>query len=259
MLSVIDDLAQTLAELTLSVKSCFNKPEIIKEVIIQAVTKIYYDGNDRFQSVFDGTSDSTPFIIFTLNENQLKNVINSVFINNIYIKQINKALKHVKQNDVDLLTNTLQLINIDKLDLEIGEERDLDDGFFNRLHHSSQFKPVVYINGNVIVGDETDERERTHHGVLYNAYGKNEKFHKNDIIKKPMEEWKKIEWTWDECRKYHGVSAVIQTENVCTINGFDYTDEAAQAINKKLGCKVFAVSYDPKIINKIRRFAKKRK
>ena len=72
-----------------------------------------------------------------------------------------------------------------------------------------------------------------------------------------MKKWKELTWDFETQRKYHGVKAVIQTRNICTIDGFDYTEEAVEAINKRFGCKVFATNYDNESADKLRRFAKK--
>lgn len=253
MIDIIKDLAVTLAQLTLQVKDCYGNKQLITDIITQAVRELY--AADKFEQCFIGVND-TAFIFLPINN--IKTVIDAVFINDTNIKRIDKALRNIKQSDINLISDAMKLVNIDTLDIDIGQEKDLDENFFNRLIHSSQFKPVVYINGNVISGKNSPtSKERTHHSILYNDYLNNEELHKYDIIKMPMEKWKTVDYA--DIEKYHSVSAVIQTKNVCTINGFKYTQEAADAINKEFGCKVFAVNYSekPEKQNKIRRFAKK--
>lgn len=242
MLDIIDDLPATLAKLTLKVTNCRNNTQLIKDIIVEAIRELYEF--DKFEQCFV-YADTTAFLYFHIND--IKRVINTVFINEDNINRINKALRNIKQSEVDLISNALELINIDELNINVGQEKPLDEAFFNRLHHLSQFKPVIYINGNVISGKDSTGKERNHHSLLYDDYFNNEELHKHDIIKMPMEEWKKVKYT--DIKKYHGVSAVIQTKNVCTIDGFNYTQEAANAINKEFGCKVFAVNFSDEPYN----------
>ena len=252
IIDIINDLAVTLARLTLKVKDCYGNKQLIKDIITESVRELYKF--DKFEQCF--ADADTAFIFLPINN--IGTVIDKIFINENNINRINKALRNVKQSEVDLISNALELINIDELNIDIGQEKPLDEAFFNRLCHSSQFKPIIYINGNVISSKDTPTgKERNHHSLLYDGYFNNEELHKHDIIKMPMEEWKKVKY--EDIYKYHGVSAVIQTKNACTINGLHYTQEAADAINKEFGCKVFGVYFsdNPEDLNKIRRFAKK--
>lgn len=244
-------LEDHLAFLELNAKN-INKQEI-KTLITSMITELYKDKFDITSSNEDGTL----FLIYQLNNNQLQEVINKVFINNKTFNLVNKLLRSVDQNTVDKKIKTKKIANLDDLDLKLYETIDVDEEFFTRLHHDSSYRPLIYINGNVILGDEVDGEERRFHDTLFRAYGNDKKLHTNDIIKMPMSKWKSLHLdSWNVYRKFKGVRAVMQKHNVCTIDGFEFTEEAVAAIKKKYNCKVFAVNYNNDDFGKLKRFAK---
>ena len=252
-----DVLLDSLIYLRLTISDCINnKNNIIK--LIKSCAAILYNKNFDIPTSFNDNI----IIFFNLKKNEVEQLINKLFINDDIIKLVNDALQDFSPEEIEALENTIKVSNIDNLNIAIGEELDIDDDFFNRIHHTNGFRPLIYINGNVILGDDTEARERIHHQPLFIAYGKEEKLHNNDLVQMSMEEWNRLDFNDTSVqRKYHGVRAVIQKQNVCTIDGFEYTVEAADAINKKYNCKVFAVNFDssPDKFGILRRFASRQK
>ena len=102
----------------------------------------------------------------------------------------------LKQFNMDKLLEAIQLSkNFANLkQLKVGDSIKLDHNFLHRLTHDPSFKPLIYINGNIITSDKTSNiaghNYRAYHSELVRTYFDNMSLHKDDIIHLDENEWK---------------------------------------------------------------------
>ena len=107
-----------------------------------------------------------------------------------YCKLVKQELKKIKDKKVP---NTLQ--EILNANLQIGQTLPISSDIIKKYMHSMYVKPLIYINGNIIKGDENftlnaARGERQSHSQVVSKYLNDMSLHKNDIIKMSADEWK---------------------------------------------------------------------
>ena len=175
------------------------------------------------------------FIQYILNNNEIIEIFKQQIINKV---DINKIAEEVHINRI--------LTDLSKINIKIGESIDVDGELLHYMTHDISFLPLIYINGNVIFGNQHEVSEyggRVHHNVLFDRYFKDEKLHTNDQIKQEMDEWRKCNGNnINDVLKYHGVRAVQKDNVILLIDGGNNTKEATDAIYNKTNNKILALS-----------------
>lgn len=154
-------------------------------VINKGLVKIY---QHELQQVMNTWND----IILNISVNELKKflqLIKDININVSVIQQkINEVQEALKDNSISSSAELL-LCNI-----KTGESVKISKVFHDNTHYLDA-TPLLYFNGNFISDVKSSiklnaDTQRIYHKTLLDGYLGNESLHKNDIIKKPMSEWR---------------------------------------------------------------------
>lgn len=137
--------------------------------------------------------------------------------------------------------------NLDDIDLEIDEALDINSSPLHDISLSEGI-PIIYINGNVIIGANLANRQ--YHYMLFKKYCETPSLHKFDIIKKTDEEWKELiknvsrEEIFDLMCEYECTTAIQPKgqKAILILVAFDNLHEAVQAFKTQISnCgKIFA-------------------
>ena len=132
-------------------------------------------------------------------EQQIKLQCDSSLISNLlidylsaspYFKLVKQELKKINNKKVP---NTLtEILNAN---LQIGQMLPIGNDTIKESMHSIYVRPIIYINGNIIEGDENftlnaARGERQSHSQVVSKYLNDMSLHKNDIMKMSADEWK---------------------------------------------------------------------
>ena len=141
----------------------------------------------------------------------ISNGWNKIEINlsNNELKKFLSLIKNIDIDITDLINNHIQLIQrsinnntifspeeLDTDNIKIGQTVKIDELFHDNTH-SLNAKPALYFNGNMIFSNTSGiklntDTQRIYHKSLLDSYLGNESLHTNDIIKKPISEWRKM-------------------------------------------------------------------
>ena len=202
------------------------------------------------------------YVVFDLSDSDILNLFE--FMADIVVNDdvIETAINNFDEDYLEDFIKTNKYTNINNIDIEIGESVPLHPELFHILTHTDQFLPILYINGNVLIGEQVQDKlnGRIHHDTLKELYLKDMSYHKNDIIHKSKEEWEKI--NSEESWKIPDVRAVkeINGTAVVILYGDDNFNVAAKAISQKLdNGKVFAMSDSTKGLSRLARHKRLKK
>lgn len=220
---------------------------------------------DRLDMYLTNSANKT-IICLKLTDTDIDKLTQALLNNKSIFKEI-QALTETITTDNEFLIDQLEKEKNDKIgikDLAIGESRKIDGNYFWwDQSHDLSYIPIVYINGNVIIGNSNVVSSdwghgRVHHNELVYNYFHDMSLHKNDIIILDASEWEKLDaYDYDEVRKYHAVRAVMKHDIITLIDGGEYRDEAVNAfINKLSSCQVLALSDDMTEITRKASFSK---
>lgn len=202
------------------------------------------------------------YVVFELSDNDILNLFE--FLANIVVTDevVETAINNFDENYLEDFIKTNKYTNINDINIEIGESVSLHPELFHILTHTDQFLPILYINGNVLIGEQVQDKlnGRIHHDTLKELYLKDMSYHKDDIMHKSKEEWEKItpkkSWEIPDVRavkEINGTAAVI-------LYGDDDFNVAAKAISQKLNNgKVFAMSDSTKELSRLARHKRLKK
>ena len=130
-------------------------------------------------------------------------------LSNNELKKFLSLIKNIDIDITDLINNHIQLIQrsinnntifspeeLDTDNIKIGQTVKIDELFHDNTH-SLNAKPALYFNGNMIFSNTSGiklntDTQRIYHKSLLDSYLGNESLHTNDIIKKPISEWRKM-------------------------------------------------------------------
>lgn len=171
-----------------------------------------------------------------ISTNELKKFLQLIKNENIDITSI--INEKIKEAQISIVNNTINSPEeLMSTNIKVGQAVKISDKFHDNTHSLSA-KPVLYFNGNLIDDNintniklNTDT-ERLYHKTLLDKYLGNESLHTNDIIKKPITEWRELR---------------DSTENTL-VYIFSGEYEAASIIIYKYGIIFYAL---PKFANKV--------
>ena len=209
------------------------------------------------------------FFIYIVNKEKINNnyyplLLRGKLSNTEFVKlaqylydKYNEILINYLIDNIDFLQgdiNAHQASELDKIDMSTGESIPINGELFHELTHSDKYIPIIYINGNVVVGEAVNDSDngRIHHSSLFKAYCKDMSLHKFDKIKKSEYEWKdlikgisiyshEISILMEKYKCVRAVQSVTGTA-VAIIVAYNNVSEAANAFKNQLSnCdKVFA-------------------
>ena len=157
------------------------------QVINEALTKQYQ------YPLSENLSNGFHKIKINLSINELKKFLSLIKNINININELISQRTTLVQKSID--NNTIfspEELSADSI--KVGDTITIDELFHNNTH-SLNATPILYFNGNMISGNASEIRlnkdtQRIFHKQLLDTYLGNESLHTNDIIKKPINEWR---------------------------------------------------------------------
>lgn len=240
---------------------------IEEDVPAKKIIEHYNNASNNFRSIrslaveaFFDIYEQYILYVHDINQNLSEGFLVPLALNNDELAVIFKYL--MNPENLKVITNNVlnkkriqskinaYTIDLDTIQLEIGESMPLSSDLLHTLSHTEEYVPIIYVNGNIIVGKNTssiaDSRQRHIH--LFDEYLHNMDLHANDIVEKTPEEWAKIEAT-DENMLTYQCNRAVQKANQPSSAIAIFADcgnaaEAAAALSNKFHCRVFLTSDD---------------
>lgn len=189
-----------------------------KEELLNSILSIIEFNNQDFQLIETNINAYINMRKIILNDSIklewnntiLKQFLLNYLLDSPYWKLVTNELKIIE--NTNLPSSLKEIIN---KNLQIGESVPITKHILSKELHSKYFIPIIYINGNIIWGNSQStlnisQAQREYHNQLVIKYLNDESLHKNDIIKMPINKWKK-------CDPYN-ISSICEYARLVTDN-----------------------------------------
>lgn len=157
-----------------------------------------------------------------------------------YIKYVYTYSDNIFNHFKEYLKDFISIFSF--LKLKRGESMKINGQMLANINHEASCKALVYINGNIITGENASITERTAHKNLIAKYNHNMDLHKDDIKNFTEEQWKEIiNLPHLEYRSItHCTRCVINKDFIIIIDGGEFIDEVTNALSSKYSQPIFA-------------------